>query len=78
MRSQELIHFHALLLEVRAELEDGGDVPPDAFAAYDAQPVRPSHVHRRKEAHEKGIDLLLQGIDRSIRTLPPPEPAPRP
>lgn len=78
MRSQELIHFHALLLEVREDLERSGEVPPGAFAAYDAQPVRPAHVHRRKEAHKEGIDLLLRGIERSIRPVPPPKNAPRP
>lgn len=67
MKSQELIHFHALLLEVRSDLERREDVPPDAFAAYDAESIRPSHIHRPKEAHERAVGLLLDGIERSLR-----------
>lgn len=77
---QELIHIHALLLEVREYLDREGIVSARAFDAYDGQPVRPSHIHRQKDAHERAIDLLLAGLDQSIRTHPPPGTArpPRP
>ncbi|PCR92711.1 UPF0058 family protein [Natrinema ejinorense] len=76
MKSQEHIHLHALLFEVRRELEQEGAVPPGAFDTYDEQPVRPTHIHKGKEAHKSGIKLLLKGIRRSIQKHPPPENAP--
>ena len=72
---QEFIHLHALLLEVRAYLEQEGNVPYGAFDSYDAQPVRPSHIHRQKGAHKNAIDLLLDGLEQSVRTHPPPDHA---
>lgn len=76
MKSNELVHVHALLCEVRAELERDGAVPPDAFAAYEDQPVRPTHVHRRKEAHERAIGHLLDGIQWALRSSPSREQGP--
>lgn len=63
MKSQELIHIHRLLFETRGYLEHEGAVSADAFAAYDAQPIRPTHFHRGKEAHMGAIELLLEGLD---------------
>ena len=63
MKSQELIHIHRLLFEVRRYLEHEGAVSADAFAAYDAQPIRPNHFHRGKESHMGAIELLLEGLD---------------
>lgn len=68
MRLDEWVNLHALLREVRAEMEQRGDAAPDAFAAYDSQPARPMHLHRRKEAHKRATRLLLWGIVRSIET----------
>jgi hypothetical protein len=70
MKTQELVHVHALLLEVRLSLERADDADPDAFAAYDAQPIRPHDIHQQKTVHRRAIDLLLEGIDRSIRPDP--------
>jgi len=76
VKIQELIHLHALLFEVREYLEQEGTVPPGAFDAYETQPVRPPHIHRRKEAHETAISLLLNGLDRSVKAHPPPDQVP--
>ena len=73
VKIQELIHLHALLLEIREYLEREGNVPYDAFDPYDAQPIRPSHIHRQKDAHMNAIDLLLDGLDNSVQPQPPPD-----
>ncbi|RZV08510.1 hypothetical protein BDK88_2580 [Natrinema hispanicum] len=73
VNAQELVHLHALLFELRAALEREGMVADDAFDAYEAQPVRPQHIHRSKEAHETAIGLLLDGLGQSVRIHPPPE-----
>lgn len=75
MTIQELIHLHALLLEVRTYLEREGMASASGFEGYDAQPVRPTHIHRRKEGHEKAIFLLVDDIVQSIQRNPPPERA---
>ena len=75
VRIQELIHLHALLLEIRTYLERGGNVPYGAFNSYDAQPTRPSHIHRQKDAHKHAIDLLLGGFGQFVQTHPPPDHA---
>lgn len=68
MRSQELIQIHALLVEVRANLEQEGTVPAGAFSAYDAQPTGPVHIHQSKENHKYAISLLTEGVNKSIQT----------
>ena len=75
MKSQELIQIHALLCVVREQLETERAVPSDAFAKYDSQPIRPSHVHRSKAAHKNGISQMLTGIECTLRSNPPPETA---
>jgi hypothetical protein len=70
VRSQELIHLHALLVEVRGYLEREERLPAGAFAAYDAQQTGPFHIHQSKEEHKQAISLLIEGIDRSIQARP--------
>ncbi|WP_247729625.1 UPF0058 family protein [Halovivax limisalsi] len=72
MKTQELIHLHALLVELRTYVEAEESAPSGAFASYDAQPVRPSHIHRQKEAHKNAVDLLLDGFERVVQSNPPP------
>ncbi|WP_148858219.1 UPF0058 family protein [Natronococcus pandeyae] len=52
---QELVHLRALLSEVRVSLERERTISSSRFDADDAQPVRPTHLHRRKEAHKRAI-----------------------
>lgn len=68
MRLDEWMNLHALLREIRTYMEHRGDTSPDAFAAYDHQPARPMHLHRRKRDHKRATRLLLWGIVRSIET----------
>ncbi|PCR90584.1 UPF0058 family protein [Natrinema ejinorense] len=67
MRKQELLHMHALLLEIRSYLEQEDTLSTSAFAAYDAQSVYPTHIHCRKEAHEKAINCLLDDLIYSVQ-----------
>lgn len=75
MIKQELIHVHGLLFEARVALEKDGGASAGAFASYDAQPVRPPHINRGKEAHREAITLLLQGFSESMESGPPRAPA---
>lgn len=74
MKRQELIQIHALLYVVRDHLKNNENVPSDAFEKYDSQPIHPSHVHRSKVAHKNGINLILTGIECTLRSNSPPEP----
>lgn len=73
MRLNELVQLHALLDEVRDSLERHESLPPDAFARYDAQPVRPHHIHRTKPDHERAVRILHEEIGEAI---PDAEPEP--
>jgi len=73
MKSQELKQIHALLYEVRKHLCNGNTDSPDPFVSYDSQPVRPSHVHQSKQAHKNGIKLLVDGIEQTLQSDPPPQ-----
>ena len=74
MNAQELVHLHGLLSEARLYLEAEEFVPPDAFVRYDANGVRPNHIHRGKEVHERAIGLLLAGFARSTEARTPERP----
>jgi hypothetical protein len=63
MKRQELVHVHALLWEVRGYLETTELVSTDAFRNYDAQSVRPPHIHRQKTDHQRAISLLFDGFE---------------
>ncbi len=65
MKLQELIHIHALLYEVGEYIEQDDGSSVDPFARYEAQPTRPHHVHRGKDAHQTAINRLLHGCSQS-------------
>ena len=71
MRAHEYVQLHALLLEIREVVETDRQV--EGFERYDAQPVRPVHIHRSKAHHRRAIFLLLEGIDETIHTQDLPE-----
>lgn len=66
MRKDEYLHLHALFVELRHHLQQTGDVPADAFAAYDAYDVTPVGCHRRKDRHHKALIRLRDGVQRTI------------
>ncbi|WP_306053461.1 UPF0058 family protein [Natronococcus wangiae] len=66
MKKQSLVYMHGLLVQIRNELRDCGDVPADAYGEYDERNVSPMSVHRRKGAHGEAIGLLGEGILRTI------------
>lgn len=64
MRKQELIHIHGLLAVTRQHLADREEIeiPADAFNAYDDYGVGPTAITKRKDAHKKAVDCLLDGL----------------
>ena len=64
MKKQELIHMHALLVEVAEEVTD------EHFARempeYGAVAARPTSLHRPKADHEAAIQALAAGILETI------------
>lgn len=66
MRRDELVTLHALLQEIRRDMEQHGDIASEEFAAYDYQHARPMHLHRQKKDHRRAVRLLLWRITRSI------------
>lgn len=67
MKQQELIHIHALLYEVGEYIEQDDESPINPFVRYEAQPTRPHHVHRGKDAHQTAIKHLLYGCSQSAQ-----------
>ncbi|WP_207591625.1 UPF0058 family protein [Halomontanus rarus] len=68
MRKQELVHMHALAIKLRTHIcSSHGETPtPDAFDDYDANDVTPATVYHPKSAHKESVQLLLEGIVRTI------------
>ena len=66
MRKQELIHLHALLLEIRHELTAKREVTAGAFDAYESHDVQPVAMHESKATHNEAVRHLLDGIESSI------------
>lgn len=62
MRTQELVHLHALCDALRAYLEECRDVPPEAFRRYHEHGVSPTAINRNKRAHEEALSRLLDGF----------------
>lgn len=67
MRKDELIHIHALFLEVRQSLGENEERPIEMHSAYDALDVRPTSIHKSKENHRKAISTLGGSIERSLQ-----------
>lgn len=68
MKQQELIHIHALLFEVGEYVTPEDTIAADELARYEAQPTRPHHIHRGKNAHQTAINHLLRGCTQLVRT----------
>lgn len=66
MRKREYVYLHALFHEVRRDLRETGDVPAEAFDAYESYGVGPAAVHRGKDAHREAIRRCLDGIVATI------------
>lgn len=70
MKKQELVHLHALFAEVRRSVELNGEPPEYAFRDYDEFGVRPTSIHRGKDAHREAMRRLSSGI---IQTIDAPD-----
>lgn len=66
MRKQELIHLHALLTEIRDDLEERTNESAIAFEAYEHNAVQPTAIFARKGAHLDAIWQLLDGFDETL------------
>lgn len=66
MKKQSLIHVHALLVQVRQELDESGSLPTGAFDEYEQFGVKHTSIHRGKDAHTEAVWLLLDGIDETL------------
>lgn len=66
MKKQELIHMHALLVEIADQLpatESATDVP-----AYRSISVRPASLHRPKSDHQHAVMALARGLTEDLAT----------
>jgi len=61
MRKQELIHLHGLSHELRSWVTARHTVDGE-FEAYDAHGVKPSEIHRRKQAHHRAVQREITGV----------------
>lgn len=71
MKKQELLHMHALLVEVADHVTLTGAVTD--IPAYQATGVRPTSLHRPKAAHEDAVMTLAHAITAEIGPEPRPE-----
>ncbi|WP_136716840.1 UPF0058 family protein [Halorientalis salina] len=62
MRKDELLHLHQLLTAVRVEYERRGDVPADAFSAYDELSVSPVAAYAPKGDHKRAVRTLASTL----------------
>ncbi|WP_459192810.1 UPF0058 family protein [Halosimplex sp. J119] len=58
MRKREALYLHALLALVREDFEYNRDLPVDEFDEYEGLSVRPTGIHRPKDAHERAVFAL--------------------
>lgn len=66
MRKRESLYLHALFALVRQEFERDGDLPATQFEAYDRMDVRPTGVHRSKDAHERALFALSEELSAAV------------
>lgn len=66
MRKQELIHTHALLLDVRKYVQSTTDYPVPT-PQYEALDIKPTSIHKGKTPHKQAamtlLDELTSGLD---------------
>lgn len=58
MRKREALYLHALLALVREDFEYNRDLSSEAFEEYEGLDVRPTGIHRSKDAHERAVFAL--------------------
>ncbi|MFC7194978.1 UPF0058 family protein [Halosimplex aquaticum] len=58
MRKRESLYLHALLALVREDFEHNRDLATGAFDEYEAMDVRPTGIHRSKDAHQRAVFAL--------------------
>ncbi|HIH45021.1 MAG TPA: UPF0058 family protein [Candidatus Methanoperedenaceae archaeon] len=56
MQKEELIHLHALMVQMKRYFEDMG--MEDRFIQYRSLQISPIHVHRSKAEHKHAIFVL--------------------
>lgn len=58
MRKREALYLHALFALVREDFEYNRELASEAFDEYERLNVRPTGIHRPKEAHERAVFAL--------------------
>ena len=58
MHKDELLELHAQLVRIKEYFETREGADEDAFAAYEALDVDPSHVHKSKSEHKHAVFVL--------------------
>jgi hypothetical protein len=66
MRKRELVHFHALLDQIRWFAAERGDLPDDALEAYETLDVAPTAVYRSKQDHEDAVVTLTESLAEAV------------
>lgn len=72
MRKQELIHMHALFVEIADTLPFDGSAAD--VSDYRSLSVRPSSLHRPKDDHRRAVMALARGVSAELedeRRKPP-------
>ncbi|MFO8116437.1 MAG: UPF0058 family protein [Halorubrum sp.] len=66
MKKNELMHVHALLVQVVEDLLDRGVVDPSHFDAYRELEVSPVDFRVRRDRHEEAVLLLASLVVSAI------------
>jgi hypothetical protein len=66
MRKHDLVHLHTLLACCRRFVADREPEQPGAYDAYEALGVSPTGLTRQKDAHEKAVFALLDGLEATV------------
>lgn len=75
MKKNELIHLHALLVQVAEDYVDHGDATRDDFLVYDELGVTPMTLRASRATHERAVRTLLAILAARSSGDPLPETA---
>jgi hypothetical protein len=66
MRKHDLVHLHTLLACCRRFVADREAEPPGAYDAYEALGISPTDLTSQKDAHERAVFALLDGLEATV------------
>lgn len=68
MQKGEAVHLHALLAELRTQLEERSQVEPEAFSSHDELGVSPLQAHRSRDKHVEALRILAATLAAELAT----------